>query len=74
METYGVNFEGFEPSCGWAMYKHTEEELIPYLKADIAAVGVEEALKYSSRKVRSATASRPGNAPGTTTDLPGGLW
>ena len=32
METYGVSFEGFQPSCGWPMYKHTEEELIPYLK------------------------------------------
>ena len=32
METYGVSFEGFEPSCGWPMYKHTEEELIPHLK------------------------------------------
>lgn len=35
METYGVSFEGFEPSCGWAMYKHTEEELIPNLKAEV---------------------------------------
>lgn len=35
METYGVNFDGFEPSCGWAMYKHTEEELIPNLKAEV---------------------------------------
>ena len=35
METYGVSFEGFEPSCGWPMYKHTEEELIPYLKNEI---------------------------------------
>lgn len=75
METYGVSFEGFEPSCGWPMYKHTEEELIPHLKnkvvrwrerrdaaasertaikgigADLAAVGVEEAIRQSSRKV-----------------------
>ena len=35
METYGVSFEGFEPSCGWAMYKHTEEELLPNLKAEV---------------------------------------
>lgn len=35
METYGVSFDGFEPSCGWAMYKHTEEELIPNLKAEV---------------------------------------
>ena len=35
METYGVNFDGFEPSCGWPMYKHTEEELIPNLMAEV---------------------------------------
>ena len=35
METYGVSFDGFEPSCGWVMYKHTEEELIPNLKAEV---------------------------------------
>ena len=35
METYGVSFEGFQPSCGWPMYKHTEEELIPYLKNEV---------------------------------------
>ena len=35
METYGVSFEGFEPSCGWPMYKHTEEELIPHLKNEV---------------------------------------
>ncbi len=35
METYCVSFEGFEPSCGWPMYKHTEEELIPHLKNEV---------------------------------------
>ena len=35
METYDVSFEGFEPSCGWPMYKHTEEELIPHLKNEV---------------------------------------
>ena len=35
MEMYGVSFEGFEPSCGWPMYKHTEEELIPHLKNEV---------------------------------------
>lgn len=35
METYGVSFEGFQPSCGWPMYKHTEEELIPHLKNEV---------------------------------------
>ena len=35
METYDVSFEGFQPSCGWPMYKHTEGELIPYLKNEV---------------------------------------
>ena len=35
METYGVSFEGFQPSCGWPLYKYVEEELIPYLKAEV---------------------------------------
>ena len=35
METYDVSFEGFQPSCGWPMYKHTEEELIPHLKNEV---------------------------------------
>lgn len=35
METYGVSFDGFQPSCGWPMYKHVEEVLIPDLKCEI---------------------------------------
>ena len=35
MKTYGVSFDGFVPSCGWPMYKHTEEELIPYLRNEV---------------------------------------
>ena len=35
METYGVGFEGFQPSCGWPMYKHIEEDLIPHLKSEV---------------------------------------
>ena len=35
METYGVNFEGFEPLCGWPMYKHTEEKWLPQLRAEV---------------------------------------
>ena len=35
METYGVSFEGFQPSCGWPMYKHIEEDLIPHLKSEV---------------------------------------
>ena len=35
METYGVSFEGFQPSCGWPMYKHIEEDLVPHLKSEV---------------------------------------
>ena len=35
METYGVSFDGFQPSCGWPMYKHVKEELIPRLKSEV---------------------------------------
>ena len=35
METYGVSFEGFQPSCGWSMYKHIEEDLISHLKSEV---------------------------------------
>lgn len=35
MKTYGVSLDGFVPSCGWPMYKHTEEELIPYLRNEV---------------------------------------
>ena len=35
METYGVSFDGFQPSCGWPMYKHVKEELIPQLEREI---------------------------------------
>ena len=35
METYGVSFEGFEPSCGWPFYKHIRDEFLPKLKAEV---------------------------------------
>ena len=35
METYGGGGGGFQPSCGWPMYKHIEEDLIPYLKSEV---------------------------------------
>ena len=40
------------------LFNEAQEDLVYYrqIKADIAAVGVEEALKQSSRKVRGATA------------------
>ena len=92
METYGVSFEGFEPSCGWPSYNSRTEKIIPrekselvrwgkiqedwqkglatikearwlienaeedlkcyrQIKVDIAANGLETALKQSARKV-----------------------
>ena len=35
MKTYGVSFDGFQPSCGWTMYKHVKEELIPQLEREV---------------------------------------
>ena len=35
METYGVSFEGFQPACGWSMYKNAEEHMIPNLKREV---------------------------------------
>ena len=61
METYGVSFEGFEPSCGWPMYKHTEEELIPHLK--------NEAVRWRER--RDAAASERTAIKGIGADLEG---
>ena len=61
METYGVSFEGFEPSCGWPMYKHTEEELIPHLR--------NEAVRWRER--RDAAASERTAIKGIGADLEG---
>ena len=61
METYGLSFEGFEPSCGWPMYKHTEEELIPHLK--------NEAVRWRER--RDAAASERTAIKGIGADLEG---
>lgn len=61
METYGVSFEGFEPSCGWPMYKHTEEELIPHLK--------NEAVRWRER--RDAAANERTAIKGIGADLEG---
>lgn len=35
METYGVSFDGFEPSCGWPFYRHINDEFLPELKAEV---------------------------------------
>lgn len=35
METYGVSFDGFQPTCGWQMYRNVEEHMIPNLKSEV---------------------------------------
>ena len=68
METYGVSFEGFQPSCGWPMYKHAEEELIPSLKSEVvrwrgrrdAAVNECVALKGLKADIEGMMKSRAG--------------
>ena len=68
METYGVSFEGFEPSCGWPMYKHVEEKVIPDLKREVerwrvrrdAAANERTALKGLKSDVDGLVQSRAG--------------
>ncbi len=36
VETYGVNFEGFEPCCGWPSYNDWVEKIIPCEKSELA--------------------------------------
>ena len=68
METYGVSFEGFQPSCGWPMYKHIEEDLIPHLKSEVvrwrerhdAAANEWTALKGLKDDVEGVMKSRDG--------------
>ena len=38
METHGVSFEGFEPSCGWPSYNNWTEKIIPRGKPDLISV------------------------------------
>ena len=61
METYGVSFEGFQPSCGWPMYKHIESEFIPHLK--------NEAVRWRER--RDAAARERTAIKGIGADLEG---
>ena len=35
METYGVSFDGFQPTCGWQMYRNVEEHMIPNLRSEV---------------------------------------
>ena len=68
METYGVSFDGFQPSCGWPMFKHMEEELIPDLKREVerwrvrrdAAANERTALKGLKSDVDGLVQSRTG--------------
>ena len=68
METYGVSFDGFQPSCGWPMYKHVKEELIPQLEREVerwrarrdAAEGERIALKGLKADIDGLVKSRAG--------------
>ena len=80
METYGVSFEGFQPSCGWPMYKHTEEELIPYLKNAVvqwrerrdAVANERAALKGLKADLEGMMKSRDGLIAKLQAKIPGG--
>ena len=79
METYGVSFEGFEPSCGWPLYKYVEEELIPYLKAEVerwrerrdAAADERAALKGLKASLEGMMKSREGLVAKLQAKIPG---
>jgi len=68
METYGVSFDGFQPSCGWPMYKHVKEELIPQLELEVerwrmrrdAAEGERTAIKGLKADIDGLVKSRAG--------------
>ena len=61
METYGVSFEGFQPSCGWPMYKRIESEFIPHLKREV--------VRWRAR--RDAAANERAALKGLKADLEG---
>lgn len=79
METYGVNFDEFQPSCGWPMYKHVEEELIPNLKCEVerwrvrrdAAANERTALKGLNADLEGMMKSREGLIAKLQTKIPG---
>ena len=68
METYGVSFDGFQPSCGWPMYKHVKDELIPQLRSEVerwrvrrdAAANERSALKGLKSDIDGLVKSRSG--------------
>ena len=80
METYGVSFDGFQPSCGWPMYKHVKEELIPQLEREVerwrarrdAAEGERTALKGLKPDVDGLIKSRAGLVAKLQTTVSGG--
>ena len=82
METYGVSFEGFEPSCGWPMYKHTEEELIPHLKNEVvrwrerrdAAASERTAIKGIGADLEGMMKSRDGLVAKLGAKVPGSSY
>ena len=80
METYGVSFDGFQPSCGWPMYKHVKEELIPQLKSEVerwrvrrdAAESERTALKGLKADIDGLAKSRAGLVAKLQTTASGG--
>ena len=79
METYGVSFEGFQPSCGWPMYKHIESEFIPHLKREVvrwrerrdAAAKERAALKGLQADLEGMMKSRDGLVAKLQAKIPG---
>ena len=80
METYGVSFDGFQPSCGWPMYKHIESEFIPHLKREVvrwrerrdAAAKERAALKGLQADLEGMMKSRDGLVAKLQAKIPGG--
>ena len=80
METYGVSFDGFQPSCGWPMYKHVKEELIPQLESEVerwrvrrdAAESERTALKGLKADIDGLAKSRAGLVAKLQTTVSGG--
>ena len=79
METYGVSFDGFQPSCGWPMYKHIESEFIPHLKREVvrwrerrdAAAKERAALKGLQADLEGMMKSRDGLVAKLQAKIPG---
>ena len=80
MKTYGVSFDGFQPSCGWPMYKNVEEKLIPHLKCEVerwrvrrdAAASERAALKGLKPDIDGLVKSRAGLVAKLQSPISGG--